>query len=214
MSAAATSSDGMDAAAWDARYGAGGRVWTTLPNVWAVETLGELAPGTALDLGTGEGRHALWLAGLGWDVTAVDFSVAALRTARAVQAADAPGTTGHIDWVHADLLTYAPEPRSKDAVLLMYIHLPAAERRALVQSAARALAPGGTHLVVGHDLTNPAEGAGGPSDTTVLFTAQDVAADLAGEPGIVVRLAQRRPRDVEGAPRPALDAVLVAERSV
>jgi SAM-dependent methyltransferase len=182
--------------------------------VWAVETLGELTPGTALDLGTGEGRHALWLAGLGWDVTAVDFSVEALRTAQAVQAADTPGTTGHIDWVHANLLTYAPEPGSKDAVLLMYIHLPEAERRALVQSAARALAPGGTLLVVGHDLTNPAEGAGGPSDTTVLFTAQDVAADLAGEPGIEVRLAQRRPRAVEGAPRPALDAIVVAERSV
>ena len=213
MTTAATSS-GMDAAAWDARYGAGGRVWTTQPNVWAVETLGDLTPGSALDLGTGEGRHALWLAGLGWDVTAVDFSVEALRTASAVQAADAPRTTGHIDWVHADLLAYAPEPGSKDAVLLMYIHLPAAERRALVQSAARALAPGGTLLVVGHDLTNPAEGAGGPSDPTVLFTAQDVAADLAGEPGIEVRLAQRRARAIEGAPRPALDAVVVAVRSV
>lgn len=203
----------MDAAAWDARYAAGGRVWTPQPNVWAVEALGDLRPGTALDLGTGEGRHALWLAELGWDVTAVDFSAEALRTARAVQAADAPGTTARIDWVHADLLTYAPEPGSQDAVLVMYIHLLAADRRALVRSAARALAPGGTLLVVGHDLTNPAEGAGGPSDATVLFTAQDVAADLAGSAGVEVRLAERRARAVEGAPRPALDAVVVAVRT-
>jgi SAM-dependent methyltransferase len=204
---------GMDEAGWDARYAADGRVWTTQPNVWAVETLGALAPGTALDLGTGEGRHALWLAALGWDVTAVDFSAEALRTARAVQSANAPGTTAHVDWVHADLLTYTPEPGSQDAVLLMYIHLPAAERRTLVRSAARALAPGGTLLVVAHDLTNPAEGTGGPSDATVLFTAQDVAADLAGLPGVEVRLAERRPRAVEGAPRPALDAVVVAVRT-
>jgi len=204
---------GMDQAAWDARYAADGRVWTTQPNPWAVEALGDLTPGAALDLGTGEGRHALWLAARGWDVTAVDFSAEALRTAQAVQAADAPGTTAHIDWVHADLLTYAPAPGSQDAVLLMYIHLPATERRALVQSAARALARGGTLLVVGHDLTNPAEGAGGPSDATVLFTAQDVAADLAGAAGVEVRTAQRRPRAVEGAPRPALDAVVVAVRT-
>ncbi|PVU83714.1 class I SAM-dependent methyltransferase [Cellulomonas sp. WB94] len=203
----------MDAAAWDARYAAGGRVWTPQPNLWAVEAFGDLTPGTALDLGTGEGRHALWLAGLGWDVTAVDFSAEALRTARAVQGADAPGTTAHIEWVHADLLTYTPAAGSQDAVLLMYIHLLAPDRRALVRSAARALAPGGTLLVVGHDLTNPAEGTGGPSDATVLFTAHDVAADLAGEPGIEVRLAQRRPRTVEGAVRPALDAVVVAVRT-
>jgi len=47
----------------------------------------------------------------------------------------------------------------------------------------------------------------------VLFTAQDVAADLAGTPGVEVRTAQRRPRAVEGAPRPALDAVVVAVRT-
>ncbi|MGV8977307.1 MAG: class I SAM-dependent methyltransferase [Cellulomonas sp.] len=207
------SARGMDEAAWDARYAADGRVWTTEPNVWAVEALGDLTPGTALDLGTGEGRHALWLASLGWDVTAVDFSIEALRTARSSQSAHGPGPAGHIDWVHADLLTYVPEPGSKDAVLMMYIHLPQDDRRALVQRAARALAPGGTLLVVGHDLTNPADGAGGPSDTTVLFTAQDVAADLAGVAGVEIRLAQRRPRAVEGSPRPALDAIVVAVRT-
>jgi len=206
-------STGMDAAAWDARYAAGGRVWTPQPNVWAVEALGDLPPGHALDLGTGEGRHALWLAGLGWDVTAVDFSAEALRTARTVQGAEAPGTTAHVEWVQADLLTYAPEPGSQDAVLLMYIHLLPADRRALVRSAARALAPGGTLLVVGHDQTNPAEGTGGPSDEAVLFTAQEVAADLVASAGVEVRLAERRARAVEGAPRPALDAVVVAVRT-
>jgi SAM-dependent methyltransferase len=203
----------MDRAAWDARYAADGRLWSTEPNVWAVEALGGLAPGTALDLGTGEGRHALWLAADGWHVTAVDFSAEALRTARAVQTANAPQTTALIDWIHSDVLAYEPEPRAADAVLLMYIHLPAAQRRALVQSAAQALAPGGTLLVVGHDRTNPTEGTGGPSDPEVLFTAAGVVADLSGLTGVEVRSAERRPRAVAGAPRPALDAVVVAVRT-
>ncbi|MEU6239436.1 hypothetical protein ABZ885_41565, partial [Kitasatospora sp. NPDC047058] len=43
-----------------------------------------------------------------------------------------------------------------------------------------ALAPGGTLLVVGHDATNLTEGVGGPQDPRVLFTPDDVLADLAG----------------------------------
>jgi SAM-dependent methyltransferase len=203
----------MDSASWDARYAADGRLWSTEPNVWAVEVLGDLAPGAALDLGAGEGRHAMWLAARGWHVTAVDFSAQALRTAQAVQSANAPETTALIDWVHADALTYVPGPGSSDAVLLMYIHLPAAQRRALVRSTAHALTLGGTLLMVGHDRTNPTEGIGGPSDPEVLFTAADVVDDLSGLTGVEVRSAGRRPRVVAGAPRPALDAVVVAVRT-
>lgn len=203
----------MDRDAWDARYAAPGRLWSTEPNVWVVEALGGLTPGAALDLGTGEGRHALWLASRSWHVTAVDFSAEALRTAQGVQSASASETTALIDWVHADVLAYEPATGASDAVLLMYIHLPAAQRRALVRSAAQALALGGTLLVVGHDRTNPADGFGGPSDLEVLFTAEDIVADLTGLAGIEVRSAERRPRDVTAAPRPALDAVVVAVRT-
>jgi SAM-dependent methyltransferase len=37
------------------------------------EALSDLGPGRALDLACGSGRHSLWLAERGWDVTAVDI---------------------------------------------------------------------------------------------------------------------------------------------
>ena len=201
----------MDAADWDARYAGSPLVWSAGPNRWVRETFTDRTPGHALDLGAGEGRHALWLAGRGWDVTAVDFSAEAIRKARSLQAENAPGTLGRIAWVRADVLTYRHPPRTCAAVLALYLHLPAAERRTVLRAAAEALAPGGTLLVVGHDRTNPAEGVGGPSDLAVLFTAEDVVADLGALPGLEVRRAERARRPVgDGV---ALDALVEVVRT-
>jgi SAM-dependent methyltransferase len=202
----------MDAAGWDARYATDELIWTSEPNRWLVETLANLPPGPALDLGAGEGRNALWLAGRGWEVTAVDFSAEAIRKGQAVQAAHPPETVQRVTWVHADLLTYVPAPRSSAAVVMMYIHLPQPARRALVRAAADAVAVGGVLLVVGHDLTNPTEGVGGPSDPAVLFTAADIVADLAGLAGLEVRRAERLGHPVGTDGRRALDAVVEVVR--
>jgi 2-polyprenyl-3-methyl-5-hydroxy-6-metoxy-1,4-benzoquinol methylase len=43
---------------------------------------GRLRPGTALDLGCGEGGNAVWIAQQGWRVTAVDLSATALDRTR------------------------------------------------------------------------------------------------------------------------------------
>jgi SAM-dependent methyltransferase len=203
----------MDAAGWDARYATDELIWPAEPNLWLVEAFADSQPGLALDLGAGEGRNALWLARRGWEVTAVDFSAEAIRKGRAVQAAHAPQTLGRVSWVHDDLTSYVPAPRSAAAVVVMYIHLPSPERRALVRAAAGALAVGGVLLVVGHDATNPTEGVGGPIDPTVLFTAGDVVADLAGLDGLQVRRAERRGRPVAGEGRVALDAVVEVVRT-
>ena len=75
-----------------------------------------------------------------------------------------------------------------------------------------ALAPGGTLVVVGHDRTNATAGVGGPADPLVLFSPEDAVADLAGAQGVTVVSAARRQRDVPGAARQAIDAVVVARR--
>src|SRR6185312_1319124 len=93
---------------WDHRYGATTRVWSGNPNVQLVATVSDLKPGTALDVGSGEGSDAIWLAQRGWQVTAVDISQVALD--RAAQEAAAAGIEG-ISWRAADVLTWDP-PRS------------------------------------------------------------------------------------------------------
>jgi SAM-dependent methyltransferase len=196
----------MDASSWDERYRSAELVWGGGPNRWVEQEVTGLPPGRALDLACGEGRNALWLAGRGWQVTAVDFSPVAIEKARRLQEAVAV----QVDWVCADVLAFRTEDEV-DLALLCYLQLPADQRRTAVRQAAAGLAPGGVLLVIGHDSTNLQDGYGGPQDPSVLFTATDVAADLADTP-LVVERAEAVRRPVEGAPRPAIDALLRASR--
>jgi SAM-dependent methyltransferase len=204
----------MDSAQWDARYAATDLVWTATPNRWVEAELSDLPPGRALDLACGEGRNALWLAGRGWRVTAVDFSGVALAKGRRAAQATGDGRAERIDWIEADLLGYQPEPGSYDAVVIAYLQLPADERRFVIRRAATALADSGVALVVAHDTANLAGGVGGPPDPAVLYTADDVRSDLTAS-GIPLRIdrAQQVLRPVEGEPRPAIDVLVRATRS-
>jgi SAM-dependent methyltransferase len=198
----------MDASTWDERYRATELVWGIAPNRWVEQELSDLPSGRALDLACGEGRNALWLAGRGWAVAALDFSPVGLDKARRL-AAQAP-IEHEVAWVCADATTYRHETPIELA-LICYLQLPAEQRRAAVRNAADALAPGGTLLMIGHDSANLTGGTGGPQDASVLFTAADVARDLDGT-GLIVERAEAVLRPVEGAPRPAIDALLRTHR--
>jgi SAM-dependent methyltransferase len=178
----------MDAKAWDARYADSELVWSAEPNLFVARECADLTPGVALDLAAGEGRNAIWLAKQGWDVTAVDFSRTALDKGAKV-AGDTP-----VRWICADATSWQPD-RAYDLVVLAYLQLVAEQRTAAVRVAFDALAPGATLLVVAHDSTNLTEGTGGPTDPAVLYTAEDVLADLEGR-DFEVRLAERVERVV------------------
>ncbi|MDN4160136.1 class I SAM-dependent methyltransferase [Nocardioides abyssi] len=205
----------MDAHAWDERYAASDLVWSAGPNAVVAAECAGLPPGRAVDLAAGEGRHALWLAGRGWQVTAVDFAAVGLEKGRRV--AEGSDLAGSVTWVHDDATTWrAADDAAYDLALLAYLQLPPAERRAAVRGAHAALAPGGTLLVVAHDRTNLTEGTGGPQDPEVLMSAEDVLADLADLAHEVHR-AERVARPVEpghggGAGLVAWDCVVRVSR--
>jgi SAM-dependent methyltransferase len=190
---------------WNRRYAAVEDLWAVKPNRFLVAEAEGLEPGRALDLACGEGQNAIWLASLGWEVTGVDYSEVAIEKARA--RAERDGVP--VDFLCADLLAFQPEPGAFDLVLVLYLHIPADGRRTVLERAADALAPGGTFVFVGHDLTNLTDGVGGPSDPQLLCTPDDIASEL---PGLELEKAERVLRDVKGEERDAIDALVRARK--
>lgn len=198
----------MDANVWDERYAGDDLVWSAEPNRFLVAQVGVLPPGRALDLACGEGRNAVWLAECGWDVTGVDFSKVGLDKARRL--AEARGVT--VQWELADVTEYTPAPESFDLVIVMYLHLPQAARRVAFRHAAAAVATGGTLLVVGHDITNPSAGWGGPRDSAVLYGPEDVVGDLVGLEMVKAERVQR-PVPTDDGVKIAIDVLVRAMRA-
>jgi SAM-dependent methyltransferase len=135
---------------WEDFYADRDQVWTGKPNALLVREVESLTPGTALDVGCGEGGDAIWLARRGWRVVAADVSETALRRA-AARAAEA-GLADRIDWQHHDLSRTFPAGLF-DLVSTQFLHspvAPAGEREAILRRAARAVAPGGVLLIAGH----------------------------------------------------------------
>ena len=195
----------MDSADWDERYAAAELVWTATANRFVIEELTGMAPGRALDLACGEGRNAVWLAEQGWTVTAVDFAANGLAKGRLL--ADRAGV--EVDWIQADVTTWDPPPAAFDLVVIAYLQVPAADLTAALARARAALAPGGTFLLVAHDVANLDGGYGGPQDPAVLC---DAAAVVAALPDVEVIRASPVERHVEtdGGPRVAIDTLVRA----
>ena len=182
----------MNSEQWDRRYAGSELLWTAQPNRFLVAEVSGLRPGRALDLACGEGRNAVWLAEQGWRVTGVDFSGVALAKARSL--AGARGVDS--EWLQADLVEHEPERGAYDLAIVLYLQVPAAERRTILLRAAAALAPGGVLLVVAHDSSNLEHGWGGPRDPAVLYSSAHVIADLDGE-GLEIERAETVGRSVQ-----------------
>jgi SAM-dependent methyltransferase len=140
-----------NAAEWDERYFGVERVWSGEPNDALVHEVADLRPGRALDVGCGEGADAIWLASKGWDVTALDVSEVALERGRS----HAVAAGVEVAWVPSGLLDANLPAAGFDLVSVQYPAL----RRTTGNDAERALidavAPGGTLLVVHHDIRDP-----------------------------------------------------------
>ena len=143
---AAYAGDPQVQAEWDERYAESDQVWSGRPNGVLLNEAAGLTPGRVLDVGSGEGADAVWLAGRGWDVTAVEVSGVAID--RAARHARDAGVA--VRWVHAGLVEADLPPASFDLVTAQYPALLRTPDRTAERALLAAVAPGGTLLLVHH----------------------------------------------------------------
>jgi SAM-dependent methyltransferase len=193
---------------WEGFYTEREQVWSGNANAVLVEEIDGLAPGTALDLGCGEGGDAIWLAEHGWRVTGTDISQAALD--RAAAHAAAAGVADRITWERHDFSRSIPSGPF-DLVSSHFLHSPVDDpRQAALRAAAAAVAPGGTLLVVSHESV--------PWHPEMEFpTPAEVLDSLGIDPAdwVVERL-ESRPRTAkspEGVEVPVSDSVVRLRRA-
>jgi thioredoxin reductase len=177
-------------AAWDQRYAEMDQLWSGRPNEALVSEVTGLPPGRALDVGCGEGADAVWLAGQGWEVTALDLSQVALN-----RAAEHAGPAGaHVQWVHARLLD-APLPLGTfDLVSAQYPALPRTDSQDAERKLLAAVAPGGLLLVVHHADVDQERASAHGFDPADYVMPSDVARLL--DDNWKLEVSERRPRHV------------------
>jgi SAM-dependent methyltransferase len=201
----------FEPASWDKRYGDEAQIWSGDPNAQLVAEVSELAPGTALDVGCGEGGDVIWLARRGWKVTGADFSVNGL--ARAARHAEEAGVAERTDWWEVDARTFAAEGRSYDLVSTHFLHPPDGGMVEVTRRLSEAVAADGHLLVVGH----------APSDVFThlttshrksMFYPEDLLPGLSDSFEVLV--VEQRPRTVtrDGRALDVLDSTLLARRTL
>jgi SAM-dependent methyltransferase len=206
-------SEPFDQAFWDDRYRSHEALWSSNPNPHLVAEVAGLTPGTALDVGCGEGADAIWLAGHGWQVTAVDISAVALERAAGRAVGAGAGIAGRVTWLHHDLTDWEP-PHPYDLVSSQYFHLPSVPRRALLTRLEAAVAPGGTLLIVGHHPSDMHTTVHRPQMPDLFYTGDEIAEQLDSDRWDVVHntASARTATDPEGRSVTVHDTVLRATR--
>ncbi|GAA1699758.1 class I SAM-dependent methyltransferase [Microbacterium sediminicola] len=199
-------------AAWEERYAAADRVWSGRVNAAVAATVAGMAPGTALDIGSGEGGDVLWLAEHGWHATGLDVSPTAVR--RAGELAAERGLTA--TFVVGD--GAASIDGAFDLVLASFLHSwdPEFPRIRLLRDAADRVAPGGRLLVLSH-AAPPPWSRHAHDDGVRLLTPEQELELLALDPSVwETELCEVRPREATGPDGQAAtleDGILLLRRS-
>ncbi|RRQ29914.1 class I SAM-dependent methyltransferase [Rhodococcus sp. Eu-32] len=191
---------------WDNLYTEQAQRWSGNANPVLVTEVSKLTPGTALDIGSGEGGDARWLADHGWTTTGADISEVALQRAR-----DEQGDR-NIEWLHRDLLEWEPTSRY-DLVTAHFFQLPAHQTGPAFQRFGRAVAPGGHLLIVGH---SPNDHLASQHKHSQLLFDVDAITSLFDDAEWTTVVAEDRPRpavDPDGTPAERMDVVVLLRRA-
>lgn len=197
---------------WEERYAATDQVWSGRVNQVLTEVAAELGPGTALDLGCGEGGDVIWLASQGWQATGVDVSATA--AARGNQAASEAGLADRARFLASDAATFASS-ETYDLVTASFLHSSATATRAeILRRASDWVSPGGHLLIITHAAPPPWAEAHVHSHRFQSGAEEVAALDLDPE-AWEVRVAEERTREVttpDGEPATLEDGVVLLRR--
>ena len=198
---------------WEARYASVDRLWSGEPNDWLPELAADWDPGTALDIGCGEGDDALWLAARGWEVTGVDLSPTAVGRLR-----DGARRAGLDGRVRALVLDVAAEPLPAgpfDLVTSFYVHgghePGSLDLMALLSDAAARVTPGG-HLLTAVHAVNPPWHTHHARTYTAAELLEGLAEATDGWEVVVAEERQRRVTGPDGQEDSRADAVVCLRR--
>src|SRR5262245_45383825 len=100
---------------WNERYQCGEHAHDD-PHPLVTRFASTLPPGRALDVACGVGRHSLWLAQLGWTVSAVDYSSTAIESLR--ERAEKAYVTVHSRIADLEQNEFLIEPAAFDLVVV------------------------------------------------------------------------------------------------
>ena len=195
---------------WDERYGGADYYYGVEPNDFLRENSGLIARGArVLCLAEGEGRNAVYLAGLGLFPVAIDGSRAGLDKLALL----ARGRGVSVEAIHCDLADYEIAPDSWDAIVSIWCHVPAPLRKSLHAKAVKGLKPGGVLILEAYHPRQIGRGTGGPSDPTLMPTAADLRAELGNLEIELLRETERDVREGKGHSGPSAVVQLLARRT-
>lgn len=160
---------------WDDRYQADGYYYGTEPNDFLREQA-HLIPqaGRVLCLAEGEGRNAVYLAKLGYRVTAVDGSSVGLEKLRAF--AESSGVT--VETVHSDLRDFEIKSDTWDGIVSIWCHTPGDLRKKLHRGAVLGLRSGGAFILESYRPKQLEYKTGGPPSSDLMMNLTDLQEEL------------------------------------
>jgi SAM-dependent methyltransferase len=160
---------------WNQRYTMPGFAYGTEPN----DFLRDVAPrltGPVLCLGEGEGRNAVFLAGLGLEVTAIDLSAVGLQKAQGLATSRGVRLTTQV----ADLADFDLGQARWGAVVSIWCHLPPWVRTKVHGAIATALRPNGHFVLEAYTPRQLAFDTGGPKNAELFYEPSALRTELSG----------------------------------
>ena len=159
---------------WDERYGSEEYAYGVEPNDFLRAEAHRIPPGPVLCVGEGEGRNAVFLACLGYQVTAVDLSIVGLR--KAERLAQRHGVS--IEIIQADLATFDLGIDCWSGIVEIFAHVPSPVRHKIHAQVPRALRSGGCLVLETYRPEQVPLGTGGPKELELLSTLAELREQL------------------------------------